>query len=261
MRVQERLVREPELTLVKAINIRKTAEISQKQLEVMQPGTQAVNANAQKSQNMRRKPEMQHNVNKQYKYCMGSHKKGKCPAYGMKCRSCGKLNLFSKACLSTKEVHHMEEAGGNETMEQNFDSFFIGILDGVEDGNNDKWEVDLIIEDKNVRCKLDTGAEANVISSKMLSSLKIPTMKIEPTMTKLRAYGGKMITPIGLFPNYIIGARPQCILVVVVMQYHLRSSFLQRLRRKQLKNMDKVESCQPVSSQSQFPSLSKSSCT
>ena len=197
MHVQERLLREPELTFVKTTNICKTAEISQTQLEAMQPGTQAVNAIAWKSQNTRRKPEMQHSVNKQCKYCMGSHKKGKCPAYGKKCRSCGKLNHFSKACLSTKEVHHMEEASGNETLEQNFDSFFIGILDGIEDGNNDKWEVDLIIEDKNVCCKLDTGAEANVISSKMLSSLKIPTMKIEPTMTKLRAYGGKMITPIG----------------------------------------------------------------
>ena len=195
--VQERLLREPELTLVKAINICKTAESSQKQLEVMQPGTQAVNAIARKSRNMRRKPDMQHSVNKQCKYCMGSHKKGKCPAYGKKCRSCGKLNHFSKACLSAKEVHHMEETGGNETMKQNFDSFFIGILDGVEDGNNDKWEVDLIIEDKNVHCKLDTGAEANVISSKMPNSLKISTMKSEPTMTKLRAYGGKIITPIG----------------------------------------------------------------
>ena len=45
----------------------------------------------------------------------------------------------------------MAEANGNETMEQNFGSFSISILDGVEDGNNDKWEVDLIIENKNVR--------------------------------------------------------------------------------------------------------------
>ena len=36
-----------------------------------------------------------------------------------------------------------------------------------------------------------------MISSKILSSLKIPIMKIEPTMTELRAFGGKMITPIG----------------------------------------------------------------
>ena len=36
-----------------------------------------------------------------------------------------------------------------------------------------------------------------MISSKILSSLKIPTMKIEPNMTKLRAFGGKMITQIG----------------------------------------------------------------
>ena len=45
------------------------------------------------------------------------------------------------------------------------------------------------------------------------------------------------------------------------MQYHLRSSSLQRLSSKQPKNMDKVESCQPVSSQNQFPNFSKSSCT
>ena len=99
MRVQESLLREPELTLVKAIKICKTVEISQTQLEVMQPGTQAVNAIAQKSRKLQRKPEEQHNVNKQCKYCMGSHKKGKCPAYGKKY---GKLNHFSNVCLSTK---------------------------------------------------------------------------------------------------------------------------------------------------------------
>ena len=67
----------------------------------------------------------------------------------------------------------------------------------IQNGNNDKWEVDLIVERKKIRCKLDTGAEANVISSKTLDSLKISTMKIAPTITKLRAFGGKMITPVG----------------------------------------------------------------
>ena len=51
IRVQERLLREPELSLVKPINIYKTAEISQEQLKVMQPGTQAVNAISRKSRN------------------------------------------------------------------------------------------------------------------------------------------------------------------------------------------------------------------
>ena len=197
MRVQERLLREPELTLIKAINICKTAEISQRQLEVMQPGTQAVNVIAQKKRNLQRKPEKQQITNMQCKYCAGSHKKGKCPAYGKKCRSCGKLNHFSKVCMSSTKVHQLEEASGNDIMEQTYDSFFIGILHSDADGNNDKWEVDLIIENKNVRCKLDTGAEANVISSKVLNSLKIPTRNIEPTMTKLRVFGGKMITPVG----------------------------------------------------------------
>ena len=40
--VRECLLREQELTLVKAIAICKIAEISQNQLEVMQPSTQAV---------------------------------------------------------------------------------------------------------------------------------------------------------------------------------------------------------------------------
>ena len=197
VRVQERLLREPELTLIKAINICKTAEISQRQLEVMQPGTQAVNVIAQKKLNLQRKPEKQQITNMQCKYCAGSHKKGRCPAYSKKCRSCGKLNHFSKVCMSSKKVHQLEEASGNDIMEQNYDSFFIGILNSDADGNNDKWEVDLIIENKNVRCKLDTGAEANVISLKVLNSLKIPTRNIEPTMTKLRVFGGKMITPVG----------------------------------------------------------------
>ena len=196
VRVQERLLREPELSLVKAIDICKTAEISQEQLKVMQPGTQAVNAISRKSGNYQKKPGKQQKVNTQCKYCTGSHQKGKCPAYGKKCRSCGKLNHFSKACMSTKKVHQLE-ASDDDTKQQNYDSFFIGMLDDDTYGNNDKWEVDLIVERKKIRCKLDTGAEANVLSSKTLDSLKIPTMKIAPTITKLRAFGGKMITPVG----------------------------------------------------------------
>ena len=99
--------------------------------------------------------------------------------------------------MSTRKVNQLEEASGNEIMEQSYDSFFIGILDGDDNVITDKWEVDLIIEKKNVRCKLDIGAEANVISSKILNSLKIPAWRIEPIMAKLRVFGVKMVTPIG----------------------------------------------------------------
>eukprot|EP00112_Aurelia_sp_Birch-Aquarium-sp1_P023121 Seg677.5 transcript_id=Seg677.5/GoldUCD/mRNA.D3Y31 product="hypothetical protein" protein_id=Seg677.5/GoldUCD/D3Y31 len=98
--------------------------------------------------------------------------------------------------MSTKKVHQLE-VSDDDIKEQNYDSFFIGMLDDDTNGNNDKWEVDLIVEKRKVRCKLDTGAEANVISTKTLDALKVPTMKIAPTITKLRAFGGKMITPVG----------------------------------------------------------------
>ena len=48
-----------------------------------------------------------------------------------------------------------------------------------------------------MRCKFDTEAGASVISSKMLNSLKIPTRMTEPSITTLRTFGGKIITPIG----------------------------------------------------------------
>eukprot|EP00112_Aurelia_sp_Birch-Aquarium-sp1_P019543 Seg4849.1 transcript_id=Seg4849.1/GoldUCD/mRNA.D3Y31 product="putative protein K02A2.6" protein_id=Seg4849.1/GoldUCD/D3Y31 len=92
--------------------------------------------------------------------------------------------------MSTKKVHHLE-VSDDDIKQHNYDSFFIGMLDDDTNGNNDKWEVDLIVEKRKVRCRLDTGAEANMISSKTLDALKVPTMKIAPTITKLRAFGGK----------------------------------------------------------------------
>ncbi len=56
MCVQECLLREPELSLFRAINVCKTAEISQEQLKVMQPGIQAVNVISPKSGNYRKRP-------------------------------------------------------------------------------------------------------------------------------------------------------------------------------------------------------------
>ena len=70
VRVQEDLLREPDLSLVKAINICGSVEVSQKQLEVMQPGTQAVNVITQKSRNQRR-PEKHLTVNMPCRYCGG----------------------------------------------------------------------------------------------------------------------------------------------------------------------------------------------
>ena len=196
VRVREHLLRELDLSLVRALNICKTAEVSQKQLEVMEPGTQAVNVITQKSRNQRR-PEKHFTVNKPCKHCGGGgHKESKCTAYGKKCRSCDKQNHLSRLCMSSKKVHQLAETSGNDLYQKNYDSFFIGMLDDYTNRRNDKWQVDLVIENKNVRCKLDTGAEANWISSKTLYSLKIPARRIGPTITKLRAFGGQMIAPV-----------------------------------------------------------------
>ena len=60
---------------------------------------------------------------------------------------------------------------------------------------NDEWRATLILNDKSVSFKLDTGAECNVISKEVYDSIsKQPPHR---TGTKLVAFGGHQLYPCG----------------------------------------------------------------
>lgn len=58
------------------------------------------------------------------------------------------------------------------------------------------WSESIKIENKSIEFKLETGSEANILPERIYNQLGTEAI-IEETLTKLQAYCGNMITPIG----------------------------------------------------------------
>jgi len=100
--VQERLLREPDLTLQKAMDMCRSSEATKERLKQIQPASAAVAA-------FRKRPTQGKQTEQQScRNCGKNHQRGQCPAYGKTCTYCGKLNHFSKYCFSNHPENGQE---------------------------------------------------------------------------------------------------------------------------------------------------------
>ena len=114
-KVRSRLLREPELTLQKCIDIAHAAEITQKQMQEIKDETNTVHdvrpTYRASTDNDRSRHESQEQRKLKLarmpdcKYCGTQHalRKEICPAYRKICSSCGKSNHFARVCQSPKK--------------------------------------------------------------------------------------------------------------------------------------------------------------
>ena len=201
-RVQERLLRESELTLKRAIEISTSSEQTKQHTEALRQESDVsiVNksynrtdrsdfrqsslgkSNYSQAQGVRN---MGNSVIKNCRYCGGTHSKGRCPAYHQVCRRCNKEGHFAKVCLS-KPINVVNVADEEE------ESFVIDTIAIMQISNNTSWEVQLKSNGTMINYKLDTGAQVNVIPFKTLSGLRM-NPKLQPTRVKLTAYNGTAI--------------------------------------------------------------------
>jgi len=97
--------------------------------------------------------------------CGRNHKINNCLAFGKKCNKCEKLNHFAKQCKSTKSESKINEIEEKE--------FFIGVVGENKNKNSNKdWIVKLRTNGTEIRYKIDTGAQANVLPSEILKCIK-----------------------------------------------------------------------------------------
>jgi hypothetical protein len=155
--IKTRLLRETQLTLTKAIELTRTAEVSLAQVKKMNEGEKAENTT--KIHAVRSKE--QHKKHPGFKkksehampprtctYCATVHQPRKCPAYGKVCGKCHGKNHFASAC-KTKMLHALE---GNQDDDQL-------ILDTLTiDSVHADWFETLQIGKHQISTKLDTGA-------------------------------------------------------------------------------------------------------
>ena len=171
-------------------------------------------------------------VSKCCKYCGKTHAKGtsNCPAYGKECKSCGKRNHFAKVCRQ-KKVHELERPAHyyaeyyaeNEPTEQQFDIGLVVKTESRDEQSNVKfenlrenksvdqietrdWCVDLIFGNSCLNVKIDSGAQANVISLENVNKV-LPKPIILPTKITLSAFGGFNLPVIG---KIFVNCRRKC---------------------------------------------------
>ena len=133
-----------------------------------------------------------------------SHAKGRdnFPAYGKVCKRCGKKNHFQivfsqrrkQARVRAEAVYtdrYQEEYAGNEEECVNLhDIGQITLSDvRVNEINCRDWTEVIKVNNINLLCKVDTGAQANIMSKYVLNKLD-NSIKLTPSKITLNAYGG-----------------------------------------------------------------------
>jgi len=105
--VKERMLRENDLDLEKAINITKTAEVTRlhlQQLHETSKVSEEIKSAAKKktpAKDVYQKLScLQYAEKHKCRRCDNIHERGKCPEYGLECYKCKGINHFAKCCLS-----------------------------------------------------------------------------------------------------------------------------------------------------------------
>ncbi|XP_068674514.1 uncharacterized protein [Montipora foliosa] len=193
-KLRERLLRETDLTLEKAVKLCRITEQSKEQSKIfISPTTQTDNIDAVKKgeppvDTVKSKNEDSRRIMK-CKFCATSHDRGNCPAYGATCHKCNGRNHYARCCFKSKNgteerrVRHVEveEHENNELLE----GLYIEEIQGSTRRN-----IQSVVNDIPVSFKLDTGAECNVISLGLANELNA---QVQPTSMLLKSFGGHQL--------------------------------------------------------------------
>ena len=106
-KLRERLLRETDLTLEKAIKLCRITEQSQEQLKIfISPTTQTGNIDAVKKKEPPVDTTKSKNENSprimKCKFCVASYNRGNCAAYGTTCHNCNGRNHYARCCFKSK---------------------------------------------------------------------------------------------------------------------------------------------------------------
>lgn len=194
--LRKHLLSIPNLTFEEAMKKCKVYEATNLQLEKIESKASDLSFSVNKIQH---KQKFNAQQVKKCKWCGGSHKRVKqaCPAYGSICSNCKRKNHFKNVCLS-KNVNIVMEDNSDDSAEEDY-------INAITDQKKSKKLFSTLVFEVNkskehVKCELDTGATTNVIGMENLCSImKTSNIRLKATKVRLRAFGGKMITPLGRF--------------------------------------------------------------
>ncbi|XP_045446883.1 uncharacterized protein K02A2.6-like [Melitaea cinxia] len=216
--VKDRLLRTKDLTLAKAIDICRTSQETQRQLEKICSSTSTsnnidnlndVDYNIQK---INKKPNTADNAGKNTKEdrytnytrecqrCGYIHPVKRCLAFGKRCVRCNGYNHFANKCKN-RFVHNVEDNNDErrcENMEENIKTIFFGsvFINSLKEDTKD-WTIVVGSNNVSLDLKVDTGAQANLLSGRNLSNLGLDKNNLLECKARLTTYTGQVINCLG----------------------------------------------------------------
>ncbi len=197
---RERLLRDEDLNLNKAVKICKAAELVKERSKELQSAAPTVNAVQKKSAKTKTKkswntPNDQTRQRKQQtgdkhhcRRCDNWHISGKCPAYGEICAYCKGKNHFAKCCFKKRgqsQVHTVDE-------EESSDFVLDSVTVDSVNTQTDDWVYPLTVNGTTIPVKLDTGAQVNILPESDYNRLRNKPQLSKATET-LKAYNQSQI--------------------------------------------------------------------
>lgn len=165
-KLQEKLLREQDLSLSKAIAIGQSFEQTNNQLQEMNTQIDKVQRSISDKQRSARKDHSRQNDSRRQKkthmldncnFCGKSHEqaKEKCPAWGQTCSNCHRRNHFAVKCKNKAIKFTTEEE------ESSSDEWLLAV-----NAKKERMTALLTVNDNSVRFQVDTGADVNIICKK-----------------------------------------------------------------------------------------------
>lgn len=198
--MRERLLREENLTLDKCMQICRAAELSRENSKTIQGKIVEEIHAIRKTPRRDRKDEINCN------FCGNLHEKNKnkCPAYGKKCKKCGKENHFAAKCKSKLEkskkgrpIHTISESSGScedimtitDVCEEQ------ETINQVKEAHSKTQQLfaGMMLNKKVIDFQIDCGATCNVLPIHLLN----PDTQLEKTEKVLVMYNKSRLKPLG----------------------------------------------------------------
>ena len=213
IRLKERLLRDNALTLRRAMDTCRSAELAKSQIQAMQTSQvvqdtsvdalrKATGQTRTGSWNKSKTSSKRHVTTTVCHKCGNKHEPRQCPAYGAVCHKCGKNNHFSKVCRASTEKSSNYKTKTINNLESEVDSLYIGMIGkykkkAAHQAKGTVWHETATVRGVAINFKLDTGADANVLPMHMYRQLPGP-IQLRPTETVLIAFGGARLPTDGV---------------------------------------------------------------
>ena len=202
--MKERLLREDKWTLDKEISVCRADEESKRQIQKMIDGEHGNVVHAVKKKTKSRgftggaRPKKKLEYKFQCNKCGIIHERKKCPAYGKICHKCKLPHHFAKMCKSKirKDVHNLDE----NSSESDYENLYVGSISSsrkkTEISENECF-VSMDVNGIQVKFKIDTGSQANVITNKVFKKVKSSNSVLVKSNSRLTSYTGDRLKVLG----------------------------------------------------------------